>query len=102
MDASLTKNEQDVVASAVKEHINVNQLVGFHELRTRQSGSYRFVDLHLIMPKYVNLAEAHSMCDHLERDIKSKLPNSNVTIHVEPCETECIGCNITCRFAKQA
>jgi hypothetical protein len=39
------------------------------------------------------------MCNHLEQDIKSKLPNSNVTIHVEPCEIDCSECIIICRFA---
>jgi cation diffusion facilitator family transporter len=102
MDTSLTKVEEDMVSSAIMEHVYNKQLVGFHEMRTRRSGSFRFVDLHLTMPKHVNIEEAHSMCDHLEQDIKSRLPNSNVIIHVEPCETECSGCKISCHFAEQS
>jgi divalent metal cation (Fe/Co/Zn/Cd) transporter len=40
--------------------------------------------------------DAHKMSDHLEKDIKDKLPNSSVTIHVEPCnENDCVRCEIT-------
>ena len=41
--------------------------------------------LHLVMPRYVSVEDAHKMCDHLEQDIKDKLPNTRITIHVEPC-----------------
>jgi divalent metal cation (Fe/Co/Zn/Cd) transporter len=47
------------------------------------------------MPRDVSVEKAHRMCDHLEKDIKTKLPNSNVTIHVEPCaENDCVSCEI--------
>jgi divalent metal cation (Fe/Co/Zn/Cd) transporter len=39
--------------------------------------------------------EAHKMCDHLEEDIKSRLANISVTIHVEPCDVECHQCQVS-------
>jgi len=90
VDVKLPKEEEDELVSCLREHSG--QLVGFHAVRTRKAGSQRFVDLHLVMPKDASVEEAHQMCDHLEQDIKNRLPNSSVTIHVEPCSSECDQC----------
>ncbi len=93
VDVRLPKAEEDEIISCIEEHSG--QLVGFHEVRTRRAGSQRFIDLHLMLPKNASVEEAHRMCDHLEQDIESRLPNSNVTIHVEPCSTECDQCLVS-------
>lgn len=93
VDVRLPKAEEDEIISTIKEH--TSQLAGFHEVRTRKAGSQRFIDLHLMLPKNTSVEEAHQMCDHLEQDIKSKLPSSSVTIHVEPCSIECEQCQIS-------
>jgi len=90
VDVRLPKAEQEVVISCIIEHSG--QLVGFHRLRSRRAGSQRFIDLHLVMPKNASLEDAHLICDHLEEDIEGKLPDSSVTIHVEPCTIECEQC----------
>ncbi len=91
-DVRLPKEEEDEIISCIEEH--TNQLAGFHKVRTRKAGSQRFIDMHLLLPKNTILEEAHQMCYHLEQDIGHRLPNSNVTIHVEPCTTECDQCHI--------
>ncbi len=78
------------------------QLVGFHDLRTRQAGGHRYIDLHLTVPKNVSVEEAHQICDHLEQDIKTRLPDASVIIHVEPCTTECKQCAVTCTIREKA
>lgn len=93
LDVRLPKAEEDIIISCISEH--TSQLAGFHEVRTRRSGSQRFIDLHLMLPKDTSVEEAHKMCDHLEEDIKSKLANASVTIHVEPCDVECGGCLVS-------
>lgn len=93
MDTKLPKVEEEELISCITEHSG--QLAGFHEVRTRKAGSQRFIDLHLMLPKNASVEEAHLMCDHLEQDIEKRLPNSNVTIHVEPCSTECEQCLVT-------
>ena len=84
VDVRLPQAEEDIIATSITEHLG--QITGFHELRTRKSGSQRYIDLHLVLPKSVTLEDAHKLCDHLESDIKSKLSNGLVTIHCEPCE----------------
>lgn len=92
IDVRLPKEEEDKVIASITEH--AGELAGFHKVRTRRAGSQRYIDLHLVMPKGVSLEQAHQMCDHLEVDIEKKLPNSSVTIHVEPCDIECTQCTV--------
>jgi len=90
VDASLPPEERAVIESCLSNHSD--QVVEYHELRTRRSGNQRYIDLHLVMVKDLSIENAHYVCDSLELDIKQKLPRSNITIHVEPCEGSCNQC----------
>jgi len=92
VDASLPPSDRSVIESCLVGHID--QVVSFHELRTRRSGNQRYIDLHLVMAKDVSVERAHQACDSLEHDIRAKLPRTNVTIHVEPCEGQCKECSM--------
>jgi len=97
IDKKLPEDEERIVEMSVEEHVGpLGEAVGFHELRTRKSGSERYVELHLVMASDGSIEQAHSLCDHLEEDIMSKLPNAHVTIHVEPCDHECDECPGSC------
>jgi len=92
IDVKLPEDEENIIKAAIMEHIG--ELVNFHALRTRKAGRQRYIDLHLVMPKNISIEKAHRMCDHLERDIKSKLQHASVMIHVEPCNEKCERCPI--------
>jgi len=100
MDIKLPRAEEEEIITCIAEHSG--NVVAFHELRTRKAGSQRYIDLHLVMPRHASVEEAHRMCDHLEQDIESRLPNTNVTIHVEPCTIECEQCSVTCILRKKS
>ncbi len=93
LDVKLPETEENVIRDAIIEH--VGELVDYHKLRTRKAGSQRYVDLHLVMPRNISLEDAHRMCDHLEQDIKNKLNQASVTIHVEPCDEKYEQCPIS-------
>ena len=99
-DARLPEEEEKILVSTINEHRG--QLSGFHAIRTRKAGDQRFIDLHLVMPRNATLEEAHDMCDHLEEDIRKKLPSTSITIHCEPCSVECWECFVTsCNLRRQ-
>jgi len=98
VDVKLPEAEEDNIKLAITEHIG--EVVDFHALRTRKAGSQRYIDLHLVMPKNTSVEEAHQMCDHLEQDIRNRLPRADVTIHVEPCDEKCDWCAFTCNTRK--
>jgi cation diffusion facilitator family transporter len=64
---------------------NLNEMnVNYHELRTRIAGNYRFLDLHIELPKELSVESAHQYCDRIEDHLTSRFENLSVTIHVEP------------------
>lgn len=91
MDGKLSDKEEKIIRTIISEHPSY---VEYHDLRTRMSGAERFVDLHLVMPKDRHIDDAHKFCDHIEKDIREKIPNLSITIHVEPCNTNCEICKI--------
>jgi cation diffusion facilitator family transporter len=94
MDVRLPEDEEALIESCIQEHLG--EVAGFHQLSTRKAGSERHIKLHLVMAANTSVEAAHTLCDHLEEDIKSKLLNVSVTIHVEPCDQECDKCPGTC------
>ena len=55
-----------------------------HDLRTRHAGRATFIDFHLVVDGETTVARAHEICDRIEASIKAKLPEAQITIHVEP------------------
>ena len=91
VDVKLPEEEEKSIEQAIAEHFG-DQVIEFHNLRTRKSGSQRYIDMHLVMPRHISLEEAHNMCDHLEKDMKQRLLRTDITIHVEPCDSKCETC----------
>ena len=94
IDSGLPPEEEKIIIDTLAEHRG--QLVGFHEIRTRKAGAQRFVELHLEMPGDISVEAAHQMCDHLEADLKKRLPRLEISLHVEPCGDKCDVCDMTC------
>ncbi len=90
MDSKLSDEEEEIIRSTISEHYP--QFAGYHDLRTRMSGAERFVDLHLVVPRYQKVSDAHDFCDHIESDLKAKIPNLSLLIHMEPCDEGCEMC----------
>ncbi len=83
-DESLPEEELAVLERTIGEEAGrYPQVRGFHKLRARKSGSQRHVDFHLQLRAETTLGEAHKISDDLEDSIKTKLPNSDVLIHLE-------------------
>jgi cation diffusion facilitator family transporter len=55
-----------------------------HAVRTRHAGRMTFVEFHLVVPGQMTIEQAHEICDRIERALKDKIEDLQVTIHVEP------------------
>jgi len=88
LDSPLT--DEDI--TIVKEVLNNFNYVhcNFHDLKTRKSGSKKYIDLKLVFPQNMTVMEAHDVCDKIEEQIENSLKNTHVMIHMESCE-QCIG-----------
>ncbi len=96
LDVALPTEEEEQIRQAL-DQIIPEGVVGFHELRTRRAGSLRYVDMHLVVPRDLSIAQVHTLCDLVEEKITERLPRVSILVHAEPCEDEdclvCIGCD---------
>jgi cation diffusion facilitator family transporter len=86
MDVALPQEEVARADAAIRGELPQGST--FHALRTRKAGSRRFVELHLLVPGAMSVAESHALCDRIEAALAAALPRLAVTIHVEPRETQ--------------
>ena len=82
MDSSLPADEIQKIEEAVRASLDPG--TAFHGLRTRKSGSRRFVDLHVTVPGNLSVVEGHDRCGGIEAAIESRLPKASVSTHLEP------------------
>ncbi|HEY0404137.1 MAG TPA: cation diffusion facilitator family transporter [Pyrinomonadaceae bacterium] len=59
-------------------------VLGFHDLRTRRSGSQKFIDLHLEVEGDQRLQEAHDISVRVLRALEAEIPRARVQIHTDP------------------
>ncbi|UJJ30930.1 cation diffusion facilitator family transporter [Halopseudomonas maritima] len=63
---------------------NVPDVVGVHDLRTRQSGQHWFMQLHLELPASLTLAQAHERGEQVRLAISTRFPQADVLVHKDP------------------
>jgi cation diffusion facilitator family transporter len=84
MDHALPADEQAKVRAAIEAHLGPH--MAYHALRTRQAGSRRFIDFHLLVPGKSTVEEAHALSGRIEAAAREALPGLEVTVHIEPIE----------------
>ena len=60
------------------------ELEGLHDLRTRKSGTLRFVQFHVWVPARWTVQEAHDRLDAVEEALQERFPGTEILIHVDP------------------
>ena len=82
LDYTLPENEE----KQIREYLAslAPRIRGFHSLRTRKSGSDRFVEVHLEMDPQMSVLDSHTLADEISVAIASRLENVQVTVHVDP------------------
>ncbi|MDV5354385.1 CDF family cation-efflux transporter FieF [Enterobacter asburiae] len=82
LDRALPDGERQEIVNIVTSWPGVR---GAHDLRTRQSGPTRFIQIHLEMDDHLPLVEAHLVAEQVEQAILRRFPGSDVIIHQDPC-----------------
>jgi ferrous-iron efflux pump FieF len=83
MDRRLPLKVDRKVAEIVSRYRDQGVL-GFHDLRTRRSGSQKFIDLHLEVKRDMRLQEAHDVTVRVLRAIEAEIPRARAHIHTDP------------------
>jgi len=81
MDREWPENERQAFLAATAAY---PELQGLHDLRTRKSGTLRFVQFHVWVPADWTVQEAHDRLDAVEEDLQERFPGTEILIHVDP------------------
>lgn len=84
LDVELPKIIKDDIIKILDSFENLH--VDYHKLRTRRSGSQKFLDLHLTLCRHLSLSEAHKISDVIEEKLMKNIKDLDVTIHIDPCD----------------
>lgn len=83
MDHEIADDEREKIANIASTHPDT---LGYHDLRTRRSGTRVFVQLHLELDAMQTLASAHAIADKVEKDIAALFNDAEVMIHEDPVQ----------------
>lgn len=81
MDREWPEDERQEFLDAATAH---PELKGLHDLRTRKSGTLRFVQFHVWVPAHWTVQEAHDCLDRVEEELQDRFPGTEILIHVDP------------------
>jgi len=81
MDRELPDEERDCI---VEIALTPDEVLGVHDIRTRQSANVRFIQLHIELEDQLSLLDAHSIADRVEAQLIERFPASDVIIHLDP------------------
>jgi cation diffusion facilitator family transporter len=87
LDASLPDRELTQLRSLILGQAPA--VVGFHDLKTRKAGSTRFVEFHLLVDPEMSVIDSHRITQVIGDDIRALFHDTQVTIHIEPCDKTC-------------
>ncbi len=87
-DPSLAKEDEDQIRGIIESVIaqSENKSLQYHGLRTRKSGSFRFIDLHLLTPGEWTVRQSHEYSEAIEAKIRAQFKEVETTIHIEPLD----------------
>lgn len=81
MDRELPPDEQARILAIARRHPEV---AGAHDLRTRQAGHVRFIQLHLELGADMPLVKAHAVTERVAGELRATFPGADVIIHQDP------------------
>jgi cation diffusion facilitator family transporter len=84
MDTALPPDEVKQIVDIIEKHAAIG--VGFHALRTRQSGAQRFMTVHIQVPGDWSVQRGHTLLEEIEQDVYLALRPISVVTHLEPLE----------------
>lgn len=92
MDSAVKSEHLETIKKIIA--LNASGSREIHDLKVRQSGSTFFISFHLVVDSNMKVLNAHQICNRIEKSIEEVMPQSLVTIHVEPENEFSHGINI--------
>lgn len=84
MDHALPVEEQERIREIIRTRLPVR--AEFHMLRTRQAGTRRFAEFHLLLEGDQSVRGAHHIAHEVSSALVEAIPGLEVMIHIEPID----------------
>ena len=84
MDSSLPPADITIIEDSLRSF--QERGLHYHALRTRESGSRRFVSFHVQVPGSWSVQQGHDLLEAVEAEIVRRLPTTTVDTHLAPLE----------------
>lgn len=81
MDREMPDAEKKLIFDIIDR---MSEIKGYHNLKTRYSGTKAFIQLHVDIDATLNFREAHAIIDRLEHAILDAFPGADVIVHPDP------------------
>lgn len=81
LDEELTQAEREQIVATLQQ---LPQVYGVDQLRTRQAGVKKFVQLRLLLSDELSLLDAHDIVDTAELKVAALFRDAEVIIHADP------------------
>lgn len=83
LDTSLDGTENIQIKEIIDKY-KQNGVIALKNLRTRQAGLKKNIEITLIVEKNMHISTSHKLCDEIEAEIETCLQNTDISIHLEP------------------
>ena len=82
MDKELPEEVVVQIEEIILNHSS--EVRSFHKLRTRNAGSVKFIEFHVVLDHQLTFVKSHELAEDIIKEIEAVIPNSEVTVHVDP------------------
>jgi divalent metal cation (Fe/Co/Zn/Cd) transporter len=84
LDTALTPDVLERIHEVLGRHEAAG--IRFHAFRSRRSGAWRFMSVHVLVPGVWTVQEGHDLLERIEAEIRDAVPRLTVFTHMEPIE----------------
>ncbi len=82
MDRELPEEEVSRIEDIIMNY--QPEVKSYHKLKTRNAGTAKFIEFHVVMDHRLTFVKSHDLAEEIIKKIKDNIPNSEVTVHVDP------------------
>lgn len=81
MDASVSRETRREIEETI---IDAEEVVSFHDLKTRKIGRETLVDVHIQVHPYISVSEGHNIAEKVRKSLHAKMKNmGEVMVHID-------------------
>ena len=81
MDRELPDDDRARIERTVLE---IDDVRGMHDLRTRSAGGHTFIELHLELDPEMRLRQSHKIAERVSKRLHDEFPGCEVSLHQDP------------------